>query len=150
MECSKEYAADCNVYKVDGYPTIYAFVDGVLKEEYQNQDDENHLYNYIVDLVKEHPYLDSTEKMSRPNEEKVDTVEAKISPKVQNVQYLTKPTQNAMIFDQLELSQQQSSIGIYLFISVFFFCAFAIFMVARRNKNQQRYKKVDSERETSD
>lgn len=149
MECSVN-AIHCDLYKVDGYPTIHAFVDGVWKEEYNNQDDENHLYNYILNLVKENPYVPIGKELPKlKEEESVNSSEQ--YPKVQNVQYFEKPLQKATLVGEIELPPKaQSSFGIYIFVVVFLFSAYAVFVVARRSKKHERYKKVDSERNTSD
>jgi thiol-disulfide isomerase/thioredoxin len=56
VECSGDMESTCvQKYKVDGYPTVFSYVDGKRKEEYPFADEVDELYSYINELIRLNP-----------------------------------------------------------------------------------------------
>jgi thiol-disulfide isomerase/thioredoxin len=76
VECSGDMESTCvQEYKVDGYPTVFSYVDGKRKEEYPYADEADELYSYITELIRLHP-LDVPSRVVPSNSNQVKEMDA--------------------------------------------------------------------------
>ncbi|KAI8908066.1 hypothetical protein EDD86DRAFT_208811 [Gorgonomyces haynaldii] len=139
IECSADGEQFCTQnFKVDGFPTMLAYIDGQLKEEYPDSDEVEPFVEYLRKLSQEYQLL-------HPD---VQPITEKIQEKP-NEKELSKSLDEHLIKSSQPTQQQAHdgfSFSVIAIGSLVVLSAFLI--VATRIKRQ--YRKVDSERDLED